>query len=416
MITNSAKLNRLTLALGLAGIALSLHLWIQKERGFDQGCWGIAVPTTQINMEGCRVAELEQIGRLWGIALPIWGYLFYFCVTLLAIAKSVCSGEVARNCHRLGELLLAAGIPYTLYLSGYQLFVAKTVCVLCLTSTVLIFALTAIAVTVRLQGGYTPPLEKDRYHETSFVVLACFSFSGLIVALLLFVNSLGTRRFDEGTQAIQFENMLRRLLPKFIEVQKLQEMAPCRLDNAAPKLDIAKWIDENSPALGSATSGPVLLAFYDPNCPSCLHSFSTLGKLSKKYGDSIRIYALPRVLWDKSMLQAQALELAKQEGKYYEMWEAQFKRRRQEGLDLSDIRAILGELSISDENLEIRLSAYRSEVLLKRAMASGFSINSTPTLFLNGKKISGSNTSEACIARLIEQALAEHQISPQPKT
>ena len=45
-------LNRVILFLSLAGMILAIHLWIQHERNFDKGCWGLGESVTQSNLKG----------------------------------------------------------------------------------------------------------------------------------------------------------------------------------------------------------------------------------------------------------------------------------------------------------------------------------------------------------------------------
>ena len=103
-------INRLILWLALAGMILTLHLWIQKSRGFDQGCLGLATHADVVIEKGCReVSELPG-GHLFGVSNAAWGYAFYFTVALLAFGKIVSAPIWARRMHAASEVLTAVDV------------------------------------------------------------------------------------------------------------------------------------------------------------------------------------------------------------------------------------------------------------------------------------------------------------------
>jgi protein-disulfide isomerase/uncharacterized membrane protein len=381
-------LNRVVFLLSLLGMVLALHLWIQKERNFDQGCWGFGRTATASSIwEGCRAPKLQQAGSLLGVSSAAWGYAFYFAMAALAFGKCVLPAALAQRCHATAEVAVAVAFPYSTYLVYFQAFVAKAFCPLCLVSAALVTALFVIHAVQYVRGRFVPILESQRMAEVGYAAGMTFLAMGGLVALLLFVDKIGTRASGPATG----------------------QVAPVQ-----PPLKPQEWIVADTPALGAA-HGVSVVAFFDPNCPHCAGSYTTMTKLAERYKDGATIYVFPRVLWDYSMLQVQALELAKQNNKYFEMWKLQFEKRKKGGMNLQDIETLFRELGLDTRDLEKRLAATRPAVLAQRDKAKAAGVNSTPTIFVEGAPVIGPARSEENMGKLIEQAIAARK-APPPKT
>jgi uncharacterized membrane protein len=160
-------LNRLSLVIALAGMILTVHLWVQKQRGYDQGCWGLATnarldPALQ---QGCRAPELEQAAQLLGVPAVIWGYGFYFSLAALGFGKVLGTPKLAGTCQGISECLVVAALPYSAYLLYVQAFVVGAFCPLCLLSLGLVVSLAGVLIAQRRSGGFEPPPESARAQE-----------------------------------------------------------------------------------------------------------------------------------------------------------------------------------------------------------------------------------------------------------
>ena len=122
-------INRLILWLSLAGMILALHLWIQKARGFDQGCLGLSKPVFVVE-KGCSEVSALPASHLLGVSNAAWGYAFYFGMALLSFAKIFATPHWARRLHVLGEIGVAVALLYSGYLVYQMGFVAHAWCVL----------------------------------------------------------------------------------------------------------------------------------------------------------------------------------------------------------------------------------------------------------------------------------------------
>ena len=397
-------LNRLVFLFSLIGMILAIHLWIQKERDFDQGCWGFgeSAEAAATSPSGCRSAELEKISKFFGVSIAAWGYMFYFFVAAMAFAQLVLSARVARVCYAASEIGVALAFPYTCYLLYYQV-AAKAFCPLCIVSALLVASLFTIHVIKYRRGGFVAVSADQRAHEIGYSTGMSFVAVSALVAILLFVNHLGTRGFDEGSNAEKFTSMVGRSLPRYIEAAKLQEMKPVGFNFNIPSLRMEDWIASSTPSLG--TPGKIkVAAFLDPNCPSCKGEFTMLESLAKRYHGQASFYVFSRVLWGYSLLQSQALEIARDTGKYFDLWRVQLDRQRQGGLDLPAIKKIFMDLNLDTADLDQRLAAALPVVKAQRDRAIAAGINGTPTIFIDGLAVDDLSRDERSLGKLIERA------------
>jgi len=401
-------INRLILWLALAGMILALHLWIQKARGFDQGCLGLETHGVETVEGGCADGALQAGSHLLGVSNAAWGYAFYFALALLSFGKIVVPPAWAKRLHGLGEILVALAFVYSSYLLYFQAFVAGAFCVLCLTSIGLVTTLLALHVALRVRGGYQPIPDNVRLVELGRAGGAVFAAMGVLVGVLVFVNRLGTRPLDDGNGAIEMRRIVGRMLPAYIDPAKLHEMASCHFDGMAPPTDLAQFTGPGVPFLGKPDGMPVVV-FLDPHCPHCRNFYPVFARLAEKYGDRARFYALPRVLWDFSIPAAAALKLAEPSGKYFELWKREFAESGKQRLSADRLGEFYRELGLDATNLASRIEAVRPQVVADRKSAASAGISSLPAIFIGGRKVFPLNYSAECLGSLIDFARTSPQ-------
>lgn len=405
---NDARLNRLVILLALLGMLLTLHLWVQKERNFDHGCWGFGATVQTADTGGCNAPALQNVSQLLGLPLTVWSYGFYLAIGTLALAKLVASEPVAQRCQTLSEIAVGLAFPLCCYLVYFQFVIAKAYCPLCLISSGLVAGLFVIH-AIQYKRGHPPPLgEESRKEEIGYASLMGFVAAGVLAGVMIMVDNVGSRRLDQGDYGKQFVAMLGKSLPVYIDAKQLREMRPAMFDAAKAKIVSEDWVSKDTPVLGGH-DGAKVIVFLDPNCPHCKFSYALIRKLARESQGGAGFYVQPRVLWDYSLLQTQALGLATEEGKYFEMWQLQFDRQKNGGMGLEDIGALCDELGISRVNLPERLEAQRAKVVTSRDKAGAAGINSTPTIFIDGAAVAGVSMNEQGLKRLIADVVAAHR-------
>lgn len=394
---------RLILWLSLAGMILALHLWVQKARGFDQGCLGLSTHAEVAPETGCRAASELPSSHLFGVSNAAWGYAFYFAVALLAFGKIIAQPAWARRLHAASEAAVAVAFLYSLYLV-FQMSAARAWCVLCLCSAALVTVLAGLHLRLRVRGGFRPVEESARGQELGAAVGGLFAMTGVLVGVLLFVDRLGTRPLEQGETGRELRRAIGRSLPLFIDDVKLQEMRACRFDWSAPKLDLGVFVGPDTPFVGEARALRVVL-FVDPNCPHCAEYFPQFMAAAEKLKERAGFTVVPRVLWSESIPQAAALKLAEGSGKYFELWRAMFERQPgpRHGMTTEQIAALFRELGLDATNLEQRLAAARSAVEQAQAAAQAGGIDFAPAVYFEGRQVWAGNQTPACLERLVER-------------
>jgi protein-disulfide isomerase/uncharacterized membrane protein len=325
---------------------------------------------------------------------------------LISFAKIFVPDAWARRLHLLGEIAVLSGLIYALYLVYFQAFVAHAFCVLCLTTATLIATLFVIHLVLRIRGGFQPVAESVRGIELGYAGAALFGAVGLLVPLLFFVNRLGTRPLSDV--ASELDQIIGEALPLYIDHDKLMELRPCKFDSDTPKIEVDKIAGPNAPFIGKADGIPVV-TFDDPNCSHCQANYPGFLKLAEKYKDRAKFYVLPRMVWQYSLLQVEALELAKRQGKYFEMWQLLFDHPHQQGMEFPDIEALFHDLSLPTDNLAARLAAVEPDVSAQQHRTLEAGVGSTPSIYIEGIKVYPYNKGPECIDTLIHQKIAPDQ-------
>jgi uncharacterized membrane protein/thiol-disulfide isomerase/thioredoxin len=409
-------INRLILWLSLAGMILALHLWVQKARGFDQGCWGLDTHATGPVEGGCIDVGVQAASHLFGVSNAAWGYAFYFALALGTFAKLLVLPATARRLHLASEAAVGLGFLYSAWLVYQMAFVVHAWCALCVVSAGLISTLLGAHVGLRMRGGYSPAEEPGRTAEFRAATVAVFATMGVLVGVLLFFDRLGTRSLDAGSTRRELERMISRTISMNIDPKKMEEIRACRFDLDAPTLTGKGLTGATTPFIGPA-HGPEVAVFYDPNCSFCMGYHPEFLRLVEKYRDRVRFTVLPHVLWDSSIPAVAALKLAEPSGKYFDVWRILFERRsaQSEPLSIAQIGEVFRELGLDAANLEARLAGARAEVEALRARTKAAGLTGTPALYIGGRKVWAENRSEACVGKLIDGVLAgEIKLPPGP--
>jgi protein-disulfide isomerase len=364
--------NRLILLLSLLGVVLTVHLRIQEEHNFDHGCWGLEMVAEAGAANACQHQALDRTSPILGISNTALGYLFYIATSVLVLSQSVLQIGAAKACRTAAEVLVGLAFPYSLYLMIAQ-FRAGAICPLCLVSALLVGAIFILSAGQYFKKSPVLLSPADRAAETGLAYLMSFMAIGACFALLLFSGGLSIAD-SKGTLAKK---------------------------PAQPPLKIQEWLTDQTPYLGNA-QGVSVVGFFDPNCPHCSGVFSTLTKLAEEYKDRAAIYVFPRMLWDISLVEVEALELAKPSGKYFDLWQLEFEHRRKGGLGVPDIKELFDRLGLDARDLETRLASVRSSVLTQRDKAKAAGVNSTPVLFVGGTNVMNSSRLEKDLMTLID--------------
>jgi len=168
------------------------------------------------------------------------------------------------------------------------------------------------------------------------------------------------------------------------------------------------------PVHGNPDADLLVTEFFDPNCPHCQRFHPVMKKVLQKHEDQIRFFMQPVPLWAFSRQQMQAMFVAKEKGKYYEMIDAQLTSPNagKGGMTTDQIVALAEDIGIDPGWMRSQLQSGAKQSAVNRLTyeARQASIESTPTLAIGNRIVS--NRTASCISQLIKRELDGAETTP----
>lgn len=399
-------LDVLIFALGLFGVLVTIHLWIQQNRGFDQGCFGFTTSEAIEETFDCEAVVSSGAGQFIGISNVFWGLAFYLGVVGLSVLVAFAAGKTLKQLKIARASLITIGLLYSLYLAYYQYVVINEFCALCLTSALTVTLLFAVQLIEFVQQNKrdqsTMPFMKKMRQSSVYGILAVLAVV-LIGADIIYFNSLGAPQEVQAQPVAEVSPEPENAQPTEGECVYNPEIEP--VDN------YTEMISFSDPMKGRPDAPVTVIEFFDPNCGHCRIFHPTMKKIIAENEAKAQFFIRPFVLNPQtlSMVQVEALYAAAQEGKYFEMLDRQFARQQRGGLSLAQLKEIATEIGMDPNVMEqrIRSGMYRQMVLQLRQQIIDAGINSVPTVMVNGRVIATQSRTEACIEKFINDASAQ---------
>lgn len=158
---------------------------------------------------------------------------------------------------------------------------------------------------------------------------------------------------------------------------------------AKPVAPFAEIATEGFPSKGGNRAKVTIVEFADYQCPHCKSAAAALTKIAKSYGDKVRIVFadFPVNPSGISRLVAEGAACADRQGQFWPYHDLAFTR--QSTLSHESATAFAAELGLDEQAFRSCLeSSYpRERVAQGEAQARRFGLRSTPTLFLNGRRL-----------------------------
>jgi protein-disulfide isomerase len=200
----------------------------------------------------------------------------------------------------------------------------------------------------------------------------------------------------------QEEDAARRAL-----VAELRKAGPAvRVTLDPPRSVIA--LQPTDPSLGNSNAAVTLVEFSDFQCPFCQRAAPTLKQLHEKYGDKIRIvwkdFPLTQI-HPQAFKAAEAGHCAADQGKFWEYHDKLFAS--QQALQPDSLKEYATGLGLDAEKFNSCLEASNHAERVRESVSAGarLGVNSTPTMYINGRKMEGAQPFDA-LAAVIDEELA----------
>jgi protein-disulfide isomerase len=169
---------------------------------------------------------------------------------------------------------------------------------------------------------------------------------------------------------------------------------------------LAKLTQGAAPNFGPNDAKVVIVEFSDFQCPFCSRAATAVHDLKAKYGDKVHFVfrQFPLSFHQNAHISAEASLAANAQGKFWEFHDKMFAN--QQKLDRESLEGYAKELGLNVGEFKKALDdkTYASAVDAEQKLGEEVAVDGTPTMFLNGKRISNPTDLKA-ISKEIDDAL-----------
>ena len=210
------------------------------------------------------------------------------------------------------------------------------------------------------------------------------------------------RYLDEQERTAAYEMLVAELR---------EEGPPIRLVLDAPRHQVN--VSPDDPAQGDDSAPVTLVEYSDFQCPFCARVMPTLKRVKETYGDQVRIvwkdFPLTAI-HPQAFGAAQAAHCAQEQGKFWEYHDRLFAN--QQALEPDSLKTHAAAVGLDAAAFSACLDTAKYADLVQAQMGVGTSlgVSSTPTVFINGRLVSGAQP-YAVFTKIIDEEL-ERAASP----
>ncbi len=168
--------------------------------------------------------------------------------------------------------------------------------------------------------------------------------------------------------------------------------------SSIPTLSRQELVLGDSTSRGNKEAEHFLVEFSDFQCPACKAFKPVVDQLISQYVDklSFTYRHFPLDQHPAALPAAIAAEAAAKQGKFWEMYDLLFEN--QETLSEETVIKLAENLPLNMDQYRTDSAAAKEEVLQDRSYGLQIGINSTPTFYLDGKKLILNNPADLKIA------------------
>ena len=172
-------------------------------------------------------------------------------------------------------------------------------------------------------------------------------------------------------------------------VERLRNGASVQTFITPPAQPVFQIPVDDQPTKGNQTATVTVVEFTDFQCSSCAAAQPVLERLIKEYGDRVRFVVrdFPLAQHAEARKAAEAAEAAREQGKYWDFSAILF--RNQSALKPEQLKQYAQVLGLDRAKFDAALDSGRFADKVERDLADGlkFGVNSTPTFFVNGRRV-----------------------------
>lgn len=185
----------------------------------------------------------------------------------------------------------------------------------------------------------------------------------------------------------------------------LRRAATVQINLTAPESPSFAIATDDQPEKGSPKAVVTIVEFTDFECPSCARQHPVLDRIVSEFKDRVRLVVrdFPLSQHANARKAAEAAEAAREQGKYWEYISVLF--RNQSALSVDKLKQYATDLGLDRTRFDASLDSGKFAEKIQRDVHDGrkLGVNRTPTLYINGKRVSDNSYESLKLA--IESAL-----------
>jgi protein-disulfide isomerase len=191
-----------------------------------------------------------------------------------------------------------------------------------------------------------------------------------------------------------------------VEELKKKDGNAVRLSLEPPRYTVPTMAGD--PVRGNPSAPVTIVEFSDFQCPFCARVNPTLDRIRQTYGDKVKIvfkdYPLPN--HPQAPKAAEAARCAGEQNKFWEMHDAMFANQR--ALEVPALKQTAKTLGLDGAAFDSCLDSGKHEATVRAGAELGekMGVNSTPTLYVNGRSVLGAMPFEN-FKQIIDEELAK---------
>jgi protein-disulfide isomerase len=193
--------------------------------------------------------------------------------------------------------------------------------------------------------------------------------------------------------------------------ERLRKAASVQTFLVAPEPPVYDIPVDDQPTKGNAAAKVTIIEFTDYQCPACAQTQPIIERLAEEYTDRVQLVVrdFPLRQHANAFKAAEAAEAAREQGKYWEYVSLLFGN--QSALDVANLKEYATRVGLDRRKFDAALDSGKYAEKVQRDLQDGtrFGVNSTPTLFINGRRIE--DRSYEGIKSVIENALKSGAMS-----
>lgn len=165
---------------------------------------------------------------------------------------------------------------------------------------------------------------------------------------------------------------------------------------------------EDRPFMGPSDAPVTIVEFSDFECPYCSRMAKTIKKVASDYSESVKLvfrqFPLTRI-HSNAQKAAEAALCAADQGKFWEMHDLMFEDQKK--LKVEDLKEKAVSLGLRKEEFDQCLDSSKHAEVVSSDLYDGVraGVSGTPTMFVNGRPLSGQVPYER-LTQIIEEELA----------